>query len=189
MAPLVQWKQDRDCLIFSVCWKVGVNLSRSCFSEVIIINNLKSRGSYKAGMWTSHLSADSRSVHDLLTLFTTSSATAAAHFTPVTPETTVNFTPKENILNSWNWQFDGGFGGWKDENTEHIQWCQERKRHVLRLMFGNRAEALMEGWGAGARFTDPFIFTICQVNMFQHRADVTFLPTQSDAISCCCWVI
>lgn len=75
-----------------------------------------------------------------------------AHFTPVTPGARVNFMPKESILNSGVNEVDSlmeaFLRGWKDE---HIQRCQEREKHVLGLVFGNQAEPLMEGRGAGSQ--------------------------------------
>ncbi len=153
----------------------------------------RSRGTYMAGTLAHHLTvlcnctADNRSIRDLLSMCSREYWRKASLYLWCRAECACNvsnlqgvseFHTQKNAFwtfwSKWNWQFDGGVSKRMErrEHSEHIQWCQERGRHVLSLMFGNRAEPLMEDRGAGAIITDSLKYAICQVNMLQHRPDV-----------------
>lgn len=79
---------------------------------------------------------------------------------------------KESIWNSGVNEADGlmetFLRGSKDENTEHIQRCQEREKHVL-----DQAEPLMEDQRPEANLTDSLTYAICHRNMHQPQPDIT----------------
>ena len=85
----------------------------------------------------------------------------------------VNFMPREKhfeLSRKWSWQFDGGVSN----NGER---CQERKKNVLGLMFGNRAETpWRRGRGVGS-----------QTNRFPHIHHLSrkYVPTPSRTSARC----
>lgn len=87
------------------------------------------------------------------------------------------FMPKESILNSRVTEagslMEVFLRGWKDENTVHIQRCQEREKHILAPQFDVWESSRTPDGGAEARITDSLTYAICHGNMLQHQLDIT----------------